>query len=90
MARFAPHDLQLQITRMFAEGQSFFAKIKVQDWLKERNEDPEAFNIAFEKHPAPPGSNLVFVVEIKLTRKDGEPVDPWLLEQIQIHDQGES
>ena len=87
MARFAPHDLQLQITRMFAEGQSFFAKIKVQDWLKERNEDPSVYEIEFEKHPAPPGSNLVFVVEVKLTRKDGQPVDPWLLEQIQIHDQ---
>lgn len=87
MARFAPHDLQLQITRMFAEGQSFFAKIKVQDWLKERKEDPEAYEIEFEKKPAPPGSNLVFVVEVKLKRKDGTPVDPWLLEQIQIHDQ---
>ena len=87
MARFAPHDLQLQITRMFAEGQSFFATIKVQDWLKERNANPEDYEIGFEKHPAPPGSNLVFQVEVKLTRKDGQPVDPWLLEQIQIHDQ---
>lgn len=87
MARFAPHNLQLQITRMYAEGQSFFAKIKVQDWLKERNENPDAFDITFDKQPAPPGSNLVFVVEVKLARKDGNPVDPWLLEQLQVHDQ---
>ncbi len=87
MARFAPHDLQLQITRMFTEGQSFFAKIKVQDWLKERNENPDDYEIAFNKRPAPAGSNLVFVVDIQLTRKDGQAVDPWLLEQIQIHDQ---
>lgn len=87
MARFAPHDLQLQITRMFAEGQSFFAKIKVQDWLKERNENPEDYEISFEKRPAPPGSKQVFVVDIQLSRKDGQAVDPWILEQIQIHDQ---
>lgn len=87
MARYAPHDLQLQINRMFAEGQSFFAKIKVQDWLKERNEDPEEYEIAFDKQPAPPGSKLVFTVNIQLTRKDGQPVDPWLLEQLEVHDQ---
>ena len=85
MARFTPYNLQLQITRMFAEGQSFFAKTKVQDWLKERNENPEEFEIAFNKRPAPPGSNLVFVVDILLTRKDGQPVDPWILEQLQQH-----
>ncbi len=85
MARFMPYDLQLQITRMFTEGQSFFAKTKVQDWLKERNENPEEFEIAFNKRPAPPGSNLVFVVDILLTRKDGQPVDPWILEQLQQH-----
>ncbi|MCM1982741.1 hypothetical protein [Lyngbya confervoides] len=89
MARFTPYDLQLQITRMFAEGQSFFAKIKVQDWLKERQEDPAAYDIGFEKRPAPPESGLVFVVDIHLTRKDGQPVDPWLLEQLQTHAQSQ-
>lgn len=70
---------------MFAEGQSFFAKIKVNDWLKERNENPDDYEIAFDKQPAPPGSNLVFVVDILLSRKDGNPVDPWLLEQLHQH-----
>ncbi len=87
MARYMPFNLQLQIDRMFAEGQSFFAKTKVQDWLKERHENPDDFDIEFNKHPAPAGSNLVFVVDILLTRKDGQPVDPWILEQLQQHAQ---
>lgn len=82
MARFSPYNLQMQLTRMFAEGQSFFATTKVQDWLRERQEDPAAYEIFFERKPAPPGSQLVFVIEVVLKRPDGQPVAPWLLEQL--------
>jgi hypothetical protein len=82
MAQFIPYDLQLTLTRMYQEGQSFFATIKVQDWLKERKEDPNDYTITLEKKPAPAGSGLVFVVDVYLARKDGQPVDPWLLEQL--------
>lgn len=82
MARFNPHTLQLQVTRMFQQGQSFFATTKVQDWLKERQEDPTAFDILFHERPAPPGSGEVMVIEIELKRKDGQPVDPWLQQEV--------
>lgn len=82
MARFNPHTLQLQVTRMFQQGQSFFAMTKVQDWLKERQEDPTAFDILFHERPAPPGSGEVMVIEIELKRKDGQPVDPWLQQEV--------
>ncbi len=85
MPRFNPYTLQMQITRMFEQGQSFFATTKVQEWLKERNEDPNAYNILFHQKPAPPGSGEVMVVEIELQRKDGQPVDPWLQEQVNQH-----
>lgn len=82
MPRFNPYTLQLQITRMFEQGQSMFATLKVQDWLKERNEDPTAYNILFHQQPASPGSGQVMTVEIELRRKDGQPVEPWLQEQV--------
>jgi hypothetical protein len=82
MARFNPYTLQLQITRMFEQGQSLFATMKVQDWLKERNEDPNAYDILFHQKPAPPGSGEVLVVEIELRRKDGQAVDPWLQQEV--------
>lgn len=85
MPRFNPYTLQMQITRMFEQGQSLFATMKVQDWLKERNEDPAAYEILFHQKPAPPGSGEVMVVEIELRRKDGQPVDPWLQEQVNQH-----
>ena len=85
MARINPYTLQMQITRMFEQGQSMFATIKVQDWLRERNENPNDYDIVFNQQPAPPGSGLVMVVEIELRRKDGEPVDPWLQEQVNQH-----
>jgi hypothetical protein len=85
MPRFNPYTLQMQITRMFEQGQSFFAMMKVQDWLKERNEDPHAYDILFHQKPAPPGSGEVMVVEIELRRRDGKPVDPWLQEQANQH-----
>jgi hypothetical protein len=80
--RYNPYDLQLQITRMFVEGQDFFAMTKVQDWLQYLRQDPNEFDISFRKQPAPPGSNLPFGIEIVLRRRDGQPVDPFLLEQL--------
>jgi hypothetical protein len=85
MARLDPFTLQMQITRMFEQGQSFFATTKVQDWLRERNEDPAAYEILFHEQPAPPGSGLVKVIEIELRRKDGQPVDAWLQEEVNRH-----
>jgi hypothetical protein len=72
----------MQITRMFEQGQSFFATMKVQDWLKERNEDPTAYEILFHQQPAPPGSEEVMVIEIELRRHDGQPVDSWLQQEV--------
>jgi hypothetical protein len=85
MSRFSPHTLQMQITRMFEQGQSFFATTKVQDWLRERKEDPNAYEIIFNQQPAPPGSGLVVIIEIELRRKDGQPVDPWLQQEVNRH-----
>lgn len=85
MARLDPYTLQMQITRMFEQGQSFFATTKVQDWLRERNEDPADYDILFQQQPAPPGSGLVMVVEIELRRRDGQPVDAWLQEEVNRH-----
>lgn len=82
MAKLNPFSLQVQITRMFEQGQSFFAITRVQDWLREHNQDPNVYDITFLQKPAPPGSGLVMVVEIGLQRRDGQPVDPWLLEEI--------
>ena len=85
MGRLNPYTLQMQITRMFEQGQSLFATMKVQDWLKERNQNPADYEIIFHQKPAPPGSKEVIVVEIQLRRRDGEPVDPWLQEQANLH-----
>jgi hypothetical protein len=85
MGRLNPFSLQMQITRMFEQGQSLFAITKVQEWLKERNQNPAEFDILFHQKPAPPGSQEVMVVEIELRRKDGTPVDPWLQEQANLH-----
>ena len=85
MARINPYTLQMQVTRMFEQGQSFFCTLKVQDWLRERNEDPNAYEILFHERPAPPGSGLVKVVEIELKLKNGEAVDAWLQEEVNRH-----
>ena len=85
MGRLNPYTLQMQITRMFEQGQSFFATLKVQDWLRERKEDPANYEIIFHQKPAPPGSNEVIAVEIELRRRDGQPVDPWLQEEANRH-----
>jgi hypothetical protein len=85
MPRYNPYTLQMQITRMFEQGQSFFAPLKVQDWLRERKEDPTLYEILFHQRPAPPGSKQVMVVDIELHRKDGQAVDPWLQEELNRH-----
>ena len=85
MGRINPHTLQMQITRLFDQGQSFFATIKVQEWLKERKHNPLDYDIIFHQKPAPPSKKLFMVVEIELRRKDGQPVDPWLQEQANLH-----
>ncbi|MGH1396293.1 MAG: hypothetical protein ACRAVC_20020 [Trichormus sp.] len=85
MSRINPYTLQMQITRMFDQGQSFFATTKVQEWLKERNQNPLDYDIIFHQKPAPPGSKEVMVIEIELRRKDGQAVDPWLQEQANLH-----
>lgn len=86
MARFSPYTLQMQLTRMFEQGQSMFAQTKVQDWLKERQEDPAAYEVLFHQRPAPPESGLVMIVEVELRRRDGQPTDPWL--QAEVNRQG--
>lgn len=85
MPRINPYTLQMQVTRLFAEGQALFATYKVQDWLKQRGEDPAHYEILFHQKPAPPGSDLVSIVEIELRRHDGEPVDPWLQQEVNRH-----
>jgi hypothetical protein len=82
MPRYNPYTLQMQLTRMFAEGQSFFAMNKVQDWLRERNQDPSEYEIIFHQQPAPPGSGEVVAIHVELRRLDGQPVDPWLQDEI--------
>ena len=82
MSQHNPHSIQLQINRMFESGQSLFAKTKVEDWLKQRNEDPSEYNIIFNKKPAPVGSRAVMTIEIELQRKDGAPLDEWLSSQV--------
>jgi hypothetical protein len=82
MSQHNPHSIQLQINRMFESGQSLFAKTKVDDWLKQRNEDPFDYDIIFNKIPAPVGSRAVNAIQVELQRKDGAAVDEWLLTQL--------
>lgn len=82
MSQHNPHSIQLQINRMFESGQSLFAKTKVDDWLKQRNEDPFDYDISFNKIPAPVGSRAVMAIQVELQRKDGAEVDEWLLTQL--------
>jgi hypothetical protein len=82
MAQHNPQSIQLQINRMYESGQSLFAKTKVEDWLKQRNENPADYNIIFNKQPAPVGSRAVMTIAIELQRKDGQSIDEWLLAQL--------
>lgn len=85
MPRFNPYTLQMQLSRMFEQNQGMFATMKVQDWLKERGEDPAAYEIVFHEKPAPPDSGLVIAIEVELKRRDGQPVDPWLQQEVNRH-----
>ncbi|MFN6143311.1 MAG: hypothetical protein ACK48A_13875 [Pseudanabaena sp.] len=80
-----PFTIRMQITRMFEQGQSLFAELKVQDWLKERSHNPKDYIIRFHQKMAPVGSASSMNVEIELLRKDGQPVDEWLLQELQRH-----
>ena len=82
MPQVNPFTLRMQVTRMFEQGQSLFAGIKVQDWLKERNHNPKDYLIRFHQKMAPVGSNSSVIVEIELIRKDGQAVDDWLQQEI--------
>ena len=82
MARFDPYSLQLQVSRLFEQGQSFFAIAKVEEWLRAHQHDPNDYNISFRQLPAAPGSKAVMTIAIDLQRKDGEPVNEWLQEEI--------
>jgi len=82
MPRLNLYSLSMQISRMFDQGQSLFCTIKVQDWLRQRNQDPNDYDILFHEKPAPPESGLIKMIEIELRRKDGQPVDPWLQAEV--------
>jgi len=85
MPQINPFTIRMQITRMFEQGQSLFAELKVQDWLKERNHNPTDYVIRFHQKMAPVGSVSSVLVEIELTRKDGQPMDEWLQQEINRH-----
>ncbi len=82
MPRLDPYSLRMQIARMFESGQSFVCETKDRDWLKERREDPNAYEIIFHPRPAPSGSNARLTVDIELRRKDGQPVADWLQQDV--------
>lgn len=82
MPRLDPYSLRMQISRMFEQGQSFFCTAKVQDWLRERQEDPHAYEIIFHQQPVPAGRDMKVMVEIELRRKDGKPVAAELQEDV--------
>lgn len=83
MARFSPYSLELQITRLFKDGQSFFATAKVEQWLMERGENPQNYKISFNRETAPAGSELPFLIKTELQRRDGQAVEDWLIKQLQ-------
>jgi hypothetical protein len=82
MGRINPYTLQMQITKMFEQGQSFFALTKVNDWLTERKENPADYEVIFHRQEAPTVTGLTLNILIELKRKDGKEVDPWLQEEI--------
>jgi len=85
MPQINPFTIRMQITRMFEQGQSLFAELKVQHWLKERNHNPKDYVIRFHQKMAPVGSASSVIVEIELIRKDGQPIDEWLQQEINRH-----
>ena len=85
MPQINPFTIRMQVSKMFEQGQSLFAEIKVQDWLRERNYNPKDYIIRFHQKMAPVGSNSSVTVEIELLRKDGQPVEEWLQQEINRH-----
>ncbi|CAN1210876.1 hypothetical protein TUMEXPCC7403_11800 [Tumidithrix helvetica PCC 7403] len=85
MPQINPITLRMQVNRLIEQGQSMFASIKVQDWLKERGHNPKEYEILFHPKMAPVGSGAIALVEIELRRKDGEPVDTWLQTEVNRH-----
>ncbi|MBD2104840.1 hypothetical protein [Leptolyngbya sp. FACHB-261] len=82
MGRLNPFSLQMQITRMFEQGQSFFAPPRVEAWLREHNHNPSDYEILFHQEVAPPGASSPIQVRIELRRRDGQPVDEWLQAEV--------
>ncbi len=82
MPQVNPFTIRMQVARMFEQGQSLFAELKVQDWLKERNHNPKDYLIRFHQKMAPVGAKSPVIVEIELIRKDGQPVDEWIQQEI--------
>jgi hypothetical protein len=89
MPQINPLTLRMQVNRLVEQGQSMFALIKVQDWLKERGHNPKEYDILFHPKISPVGSGaaerMVAFVEIELRRKDGEAVDGWLQTEVNRH-----
>ncbi len=82
MARFNPHSLRMELTRMVEQGQVFFTLPRIETWLQERQLDPTEFDISLIEEMAPLESGRVKLIRVDLKRKDGQPVEPWLLEEI--------
>ncbi len=82
MARFNPLCFGLEITRLFEQGQSYFAPAKVETWLRQHGQNPSDYEISFHQELPPAGSSAAMWIRIDLKRWDGQPVDPWLLKEI--------
>ncbi|MFM2430858.1 MAG: hypothetical protein RLZZ511_2071 [Cyanobacteriota bacterium] len=85
MPRHQSFNLPMQLARMYRDGQSFFAKIKVEEWLRARHEDPNDYDITLTAQPSAPGASDPIQVIVELRRRDGAPVEPWLLEALNDH-----
>ncbi len=85
MPQINPLTLRLQVDRLLEQGQPFFAQVKVQDWLKERGHNPKDYEIIFSDKMAAPKSGAVSLAQIELRRRDGQPVDEWLQDEVNRH-----
>jgi hypothetical protein len=79
MPQINPFNLRLQVDRLLEQGQPFFAEIKVKDWLKEREQNPNDYAILFHSRMTETGSRFT---EIELRRRDGQLVDAWLQAEV--------
>ena len=82
MARLNPYSLRMELTRMVEQGQVFFTIPRVEDWLREHHLDPTEYDIGLVEEMAPPESGRVKLIRVDLKRRDGQPVDPGVLEEI--------